>query len=349
MKDASLNLAITRACNHTCGHCYVDSTLKGPPVGKMALEDWTSVLEQAAELGFRHVHVFGGEPFLHPQLREVCEEAVARGLEYNMATNGSLVTDEDLDWLQATGGSLVLNVHGLAAHHDEFCGNRGSFARLVELVPRLLERDVDAAVATCVTRSNVGQFIEVVRTFARLGVRSFFALHFSPLGRGGNLLEEMIPPGNWWRLYGALRGELADLRRSYGRNVEIYFELATYPTEDRSVLLQTQEVSPCPLPHRPNFVVDWDGRVFPCILFLNDPNWVLGDASREPLAEVLGELNISWVRERLRFDCRGCRNYFRCQGGCLAYSLGASRDFRCAGDGSSAKFLPFCPLRTVQV
>ncbi|MHA1734269.1 MAG: radical SAM protein [Promethearchaeota archaeon] len=342
----SINVAITRRCNETCPHCHVDAGPKDP--SELSVDEWFDVLSEVKEFGFHHVHVFGGEPFASPHLRAFCEQANRLELSYNVATNGTLVDDGDLTWLRATGGSLVVSVHGLSAYHDKFSGHLGSFKRVRELFPKLVAMGVDADVSTCLTRGNVGQYLEVVELFAKLGARAFFALHFSPIGRGANLLEQSIPPPQWYKLYGVLRSELPAIRRRLRRDLPVLFELATFPSDDKAALHHATEVTPCTLPHHPPLVIDWAGRVYPCMLLMNDPNWQLGNVRQDPLDEVVGELTRDWLAERVRRNrCRDdCPYYYVCEGGCFAYSRGLDRDYRCEADG---RYVPFCPLRPVRL
>jgi radical SAM protein with 4Fe4S-binding SPASM domain len=343
----SVNLAITQRCNEYCPHCYVDAGGdKTDPTMELGLEDWISIVKECGELGYEHVHIFGGEPFLVSFLPDLCDAIDDCGLSYNIATNGIAVQPKDYAWLQNSGGSLVVSLFGGEEFHDQFTKTPQSFVRVQNTIRTSLARGIDISIATCLMRGNMDQYPMLIQSLAGMGVRDFFALHFSPIGRGEHLIEEAIEPETWHALYLQLKKLLPTIRGEVRHDVEVLFELATYPTENVSALHFTQEVMPCPLPRYPSLTIDWAGRVFPCILFLNNTRWVMGTIHEKSLPRIRKELTLEWFDERVKQNqCPACRYYGKCQGGCPAYTLGMLRDFRC----SDLRFLPFCPLRVIPV
>ncbi len=343
----SVNLAITQRCNEYCPHCFVDAGRKKADTSvELGLEDWISIVKECREHDYEHIHIFGGEPFLVSFLSDLCDKIDDLGLSYNIATNGLAVKPSEYGWLQNSGGSLVVSIFGNEEFHDQFTHTPQSFTRAKETIRTSLARGVDASVATCLLRGNIAQYPELIQKFAKIGVRDFYALHFSPVGRGEQIVEETLEPATWHSLYLRLKQLLPIIRQEVGHQVEVLFELANYPTENLSNLHFTQEVMSCPLPRHPNLTIDWAGRVFPCILFLNNPRWALGILHNTPLGTTLKELNLGWFNERVKQNqCPACKYYWKCQGGCPAYTLGMLKDFRC----SDLKFLPFCPLRVIPI
>ncbi len=343
----SVNLAITQRCNESCPHCYVNAGGVGiDPNSELGLEDWVAIVRECAELGYEHIHIFGGEPFLVSFLPELCDSIDDCGLSYNIATNGLSIKPQDFGWLQNSGGSLVVSLFGDPEFHDKFTRTPSSFARVQNTIHTSLARGIDTSIATCLMRANINQYPKLIQDFASMGIRDFFAIHFSPVGRGEHLVEEAIEPATWHAFYLQLKDILPNIRQAAKHDVEVLFELATYPTNNISTLHFTREVMPCPLPKFPSLTIDWVGHVFPCILFLNNPRWMLGTTHDEPLGNIVKDLSVEWFNERVKQNqCPTCRYYGKCQGGCPAYTLGMLKDFRC----SDLKFLPFCPLRVIPV
>ena len=343
----SINLALTQQCNQYCPHCYVNAGGAKPEGNvELGLEDWIDIVKECRDLGYEHIHIFGGEPFLVSFLPDLCDAIDDCGLSYNIATNGLLLKPADFGWLQNTAGSLVVSVFGSERFHDAFTGTPQSFSRVWENINTSIARGVNASIATCLMRGNMEEYPALIKDFSNIGVEDFFALHFSPVGRGETMIEEAIEPATWYAFYLQLKKMLPEIRRTVRHEVQILFELATYPTYNPATLHFTQEVMPCPLPRHLSLTIDWAGRVFPCILFLNNPLWVLGTLQNQPLEKIVKELTLDWHNQRVKQNqCPSCRHYGKCQGGCPAYTLGMLRDFRC----SDLKYLPFCPLRVVPV
>ena len=86
-------LSITNACNF---HCAVCGTNAGGP-GKntfLSVDEICRRARQAREEGARILHLFGGEPTLHPGLLTIIRRLSDMGLSLGMVTNGYLLSRE---------------------------------------------------------------------------------------------------------------------------------------------------------------------------------------------------------------------------------------------------------------
>jgi MoaA/NifB/PqqE/SkfB family radical SAM enzyme len=72
--------------------CYSDSGPTGTH-GSMTTTDWKRILDEGVQMGVRNVQFIGGEPTLHPDLPELINYALARGLSVEVYTNLVHVTD----------------------------------------------------------------------------------------------------------------------------------------------------------------------------------------------------------------------------------------------------------------
>ncbi|MCL2311718.1 MAG: radical SAM protein [Firmicutes bacterium] len=141
--DANLRFAqieITGHCNFRCGHCrakYLDKS-------NMHLEDIEKIfkfISDNKDIEFV-LGISGGEPFLHPKLFDIL--LLAKQYDLNriiITTNGSLVTDEWLDKLNALEISSLRIQFSLDScdenKHDEFRGAMGSFKMVLDLIKRI--------------------------------------------------------------------------------------------------------------------------------------------------------------------------------------------------------------------
>ncbi|MEU3213446.1 radical SAM protein [Nocardiopsis alba] len=79
-------LEITGKCQLSCTHCYADSGPNGSH-GSMTADDWRRVIDQVAEAGADLVQFIGGEPTMHPDLSDLIDHALGRGLEVEVFSN----------------------------------------------------------------------------------------------------------------------------------------------------------------------------------------------------------------------------------------------------------------------
>lgn len=85
-------LEITGRCQLACSHCYAESSPHGDH-GSMTVDDWLRIIGHAADLGAGAVQFIGGEPTLHPNLPELVDHALSRGLAVEVYSNLVHVTE----------------------------------------------------------------------------------------------------------------------------------------------------------------------------------------------------------------------------------------------------------------
>src|SRR5688572_4508587 len=73
-----LTIAITSRCNLRCVGCHYGRDFM--PNSELSLPIVRDMLDDASELGFEIVRLYGGEPLLHRDLPQMIEHAVKRGL-----------------------------------------------------------------------------------------------------------------------------------------------------------------------------------------------------------------------------------------------------------------------------
>ncbi|OQW97239.1 MAG: hypothetical protein BWK77_02325, partial [Verrucomicrobia bacterium A1] len=102
----SMEIEFSLRCNFNCPYCYV----QGRPTSfkdEMTPEEARSVLKQARDLGARKIIVLGGEPMIYPQILEMLEYIRGLGMNVEMFTNGTNITEENARRLGDLGVRVV--------------------------------------------------------------------------------------------------------------------------------------------------------------------------------------------------------------------------------------------------
>jgi radical SAM protein with 4Fe4S-binding SPASM domain len=153
------DLEITRRCDLRCPHCFLRQQ-----DGRGAQLDTDLILEILEELsGYAtHLHLTGGEPFVHPDIRGILERSVALGIK-DMAinTSGTQLDSAALDHLASLGArpQLLVSLDGPPGAHDRARGS-GVTQRAIEAILGARERDIIAYPATVMTHELVSYGIE---------------------------------------------------------------------------------------------------------------------------------------------------------------------------------------------
>lgn len=145
-------LYATYHCNLACGYCLTESFPGIANRRTLPREALLRAAGEARELGFRSLGITGGEPFLLPWLPETLAE-LSGILPTITLTNGTLFTDGLLARVEPLAGfdaALQISLDSDAPdRNDELRGPR-NFEKVVDAVPRLVERGIRVRIATTV-------------------------------------------------------------------------------------------------------------------------------------------------------------------------------------------------------
>lgn len=169
-----LFVKVTFTCNCNCPHCSVDSTKDFDP-HELTTAEWKAFIDEAARLNIFTITFTGGEPTLRPDLEELIQHCVKRGITPNVDTNGSMLTPEYIKRLERAGlSSLQMDIDGdTAAIHDAFRGRKGLFDQNVEAISILNESSIRLQIATAVSTQNIERIPNIMELLAELGVQRY--------------------------------------------------------------------------------------------------------------------------------------------------------------------------------
>lgn len=112
VQEISIN--ITRRCNLHCPYCYVSNYINQENQHKeldLSLERIKQLVDISS---IDSVYLTGGEPFMHPQIKEIINYFYENGKKINIATNGLLLDDDMLRFLDYKNITLLVSLR------DEF-------------------------------------------------------------------------------------------------------------------------------------------------------------------------------------------------------------------------------------
>ncbi|MCX8119088.1 MAG: heme b synthase [Desulfobacterota bacterium] len=184
---------LIRSCNLACVHCRASSE-RGPYPGELGTEECLRVMDEMATLGKPVIILTGGEPLMRPDIFDLARYGTAKGFRMVMATNGTLITEENVEAMKASGIqriSISLDGHD-AETHDAFRKVKGAFEGSLRGIEIAKRHGLPFQINTTVTRANLHLIEKILRLAIDLGAVAHHIFLLVPTGRARELQDQEI-------------------------------------------------------------------------------------------------------------------------------------------------------------
>ncbi|MHA1268145.1 MAG: radical SAM protein [Candidatus Helarchaeota archaeon] len=335
-----LNLCITNRCNQDCIHCYVNPN--NPPFEELSQDYIVETINKASSHGLKSIHIFGGEPFLRKDLKNICNQLNQLGISISIATNGHFLNPSDFDWIKDYNIFLTVSINGPKEIHDKFANMPGSYEIVLKTVKNLVNTKIKFAITTCINKININYYKELIFNLSNLGISNYLILYFSPIGRGMDLIDYIVSNKEWESFV----LDLQKFAHNLEHEIEISFEPSIFNRKNITYFTFQQGWNSCFIQSKEMFVLDANGDVYPCILLIRDKRFLLGNIKNIDLIDIYKKDLTTILREVLKIPsiCIECDLLNLCKSGCIAYKGRNNLDFRC--NPNKKNYALFCPLFT---
>ncbi|MBO4336990.1 MAG: thioether cross-link-forming SCIFF peptide maturase [Lachnospiraceae bacterium] len=323
----ALCLHVAHDCNLACRYCFAE---EGEYHGRRALMDLETgkkaldfLIENSGLRKNLEVDFFGGEPLMN---WEVVKELVRYGrsvekekgknFRFTLTTNGTLLNDEILDFLNKEMHNVVLSIDGRKEVNDHMRPHRGGQGSYDEIVPKFQR----------VAKSRDQQNYYVRGTYTHYNTDfSNDVLHLADLGFEQISVEPVVAEDSeayalrdedvetLCAQYDLLARELIK-RKKEGRGFNFFhfmIDLSGGPCVYK-------RLSGCGAGTEYLAVTPW-GDLYPCHQFVGQEEYCLGNVEqgilKKDIVKRFSECNV-YTKE----SCRDCFAKYYCSGGCMANS-----------------------------
>ena len=295
-------LAITKACNARCIHCFrSDWDCENICMPRELIRN---VVELVRKLGPDSVRITGGEPTLYAALPELVAELADTGGRVSVVTNGADVPPEMLQSFAANrlGRLYVTILSGSPTRHDGYTRVRGSLERAAATVRKALELGIDTRAYYPVLQAELDEVLGTIRMLDDLGVVSVTVIRPIMVGRWRVFGDPPRPAADW----NALWREVMERRTRSGSLLEV-----------QGLRDSNQPASCTALPLR-HLNIDTDGDGYPCCIMNGMKRFRVGNIGAIEEGGVL-----HWYRE---LSVCAAEKFGATQQGCVAV---ADRELGC--------------------
>lgn len=327
----ALCLHVAHTCNLNCSYCFAsqgkykgDRALMSFETGKRAFD---FLIENSGTRHNLEVDFFGGEPLMNwdvvvklVEYARSIEKQHNKNFRFTLTTNGVLLDDEKIDFLNENMSNVVLSLDGRPEIHDHFrkdYSGKGSYDAIVPKFKRLVEKrgGKNYYMRGTFTHNNV-DFTNDIFHMADLG---FKELSMEPVvcppGDPYALTKEDLP--KLFEQYEILAKEMLK-RKKEGNGFTFYH----YMLDLKNGPCIYKRITGCGSGTEYMAVTPW-GELFPCHQFVGDEKYSLGNIW-DGVKNTTVQDEFRKCNAYARPECKDCWARLYCSGGCAANAYHAT-------------------------
>jgi uncharacterized protein len=323
---ATFMVNVSQRCNLTCPYCYVNRGLfdyEEKPIARMSATTADGIVNRIHTnfSGFEvyGYHFYGGEPLMNfdairriVTLAEVKATTTRTRTDYHITTNGTLLTREIADFMDAHRFTVYFSIDGDEEHHDElrkYVNGGGSFEDVERNLAYLRMKTGVHLIGSSVIRKGF-ELGDAIGLLAEHGARQCKAERVR-LHDGDKLSLQGPEHDAYIHDIEAMFDHY--VQRLSARRKPMDFRLSSKILQ---LLTQTRRDFFCPAAER-MFGISSNGELYPCALHIGRPQSKLGDVFNGIDREKQQAFRAKFSAPN-QAVCKTCWNRTLCGGGCSA-------------------------------
>jgi uncharacterized protein len=333
----ALCLNITDGCNMLCEYCFAGNKnhkselyMMSEDVAKKSVD---FLIENSGSKEKLEIDFFGGEPLINFEVIKFVveyakwqEKKSGKKVSFTLTTNGLLLDDEKIDYINKNMSNVVLSLDGRKEVNDRMrkcLNNKSSYETILPKFIKIanLRNQENYYVRGTYTKYNKDFLNDII--------------HISELGFKQISFEPVIVNENRDETYAIKNEDLMEILFEYEKLAKEYVKLKNTDKEFNFFHFMIDfENNPCVLKRisgcgvgNEYIAVSVNGDVYPCHQFVGRENFKLGSVfngiTNKNLKKHFKKNNIYTKPE-----CKKCFAKFYCCGGCVANACLISGDFK---------------------
>ena len=334
----SMCLHISHDCNLRCKYCFASTGDFGKGRKLMPVETGKKAIDfLLTHSGNRHnleLDFFGGEPLMNwDAVKEIVDYARSKEEEYNkkfrftVTTNGVLLDDDSIDYINKEMKNVVLSLDGRKCVNDNMrlaINGKGSYDVIVPKFQKLVEKRLQGDnkeyyARGTFTKNNLDFAQDVYHIaddlgFDQLSVEPVIADASEPYA----ITEEDLP--TIFAEYEKLAVEMIRRKKEEGRCFNFFHFMIDLDQGPCAI----KRLRGCGCGNEYVSVTP-DGDIYPCHQFVGNDEWKMGNLDDETLdVEMKDKFACSNIYTKE--GCKDCWCKFYCSGGCNANNYSFNKD-----------------------
>jgi radical SAM protein with 4Fe4S-binding SPASM domain len=315
---------ITNLCNLRCKHCYQDDFSKKSDL------DWAGLKKVSDNLlnTMREwdktacIHLTGGEPLLKPELFPLLNDLDQQSMveELGIITNGFPIDREMIRKLSDFSKlkKIKISLDGGDAETNDSIRQKGTFDKVMRNLPLINNaKRFEISLMFTVMKRNFRDLPSLFKLCQDLGINGLIIERFIPLGRGREVMGEVLSKEEWKEMIGIFLDFFSNEGEEHSFPPYQAFQIS-FSGEEPELL-----GAPCVI-GVDGLCIMPEGSVFPCRRFPIS----IGNLLDESLKQIWGKSELLEQlrrKENLKGKCGGCK-IEECRG-CRSLALALTGDY----------------------
>lgn len=164
----SLTIELTNVCNLKCCHCYLGNREKAFDVQQVDYQSIKNTISQARKMNIFSITFTGGEPFTYPFFYELVEYANKLGLAVTVKTNGTFITEDNIEFIKKYIHVVVLSRYAFSSDIYYKVTGMNLYNKYVDAIDLLRQYGVRYQERGIVLKENECQIDEFIQSGIKL-------------------------------------------------------------------------------------------------------------------------------------------------------------------------------------
>ena len=191
-------IRLTYNCDLACPHCLVGTMDFGP---ELRIDAWRRILSELHDINAKKVLLTGGEPLLHPDLKEIIRTISLMNIPVDLNSNLYNMTKEFMFKLHDFGlTEISVSIEGPEDIHDRMHGSAGAFTQLIQAIRWAADLGIKIDASCCITADNFTHIPQLIRLIEYLPIQSMTFSRILPIGHGGSI-RHSVPQDQLLKVY----------------------------------------------------------------------------------------------------------------------------------------------------
>ena len=341
MKNITVILRMSNACNLSCTYCYDKyNRFNNSEVNKKFLREMDNVIKYIKTFNIDKSKRFnlilhGGEPLmLTDEIYEVFLEKIEeniKNIEISIQTNGTLLTEKKMKILKKHNVKIGISLDGSDEYQNKsrvYPNGKNSFYKVKKTIEMLKENNIKFGIIMTISKNNINKEYEIYNFIKENNIYCNIRPAFPTNQNDENKLimkdDEYIQffkkIFDIWYYDKDRKVKLKQINEVYEEFIKVLEPCKYKGTCENSVNCFG------------NFVaLDIDGNVYTCNRTYNDEKFYLGNLKDITLDQILEKCNQLYSKRMVSIEnseCNQCKMLKFCYGGCPANSQYLYNDYR---------------------